>query len=153
MSKQSQIVTKNSFSMRKNGHRTSPVTLLVPISGPNQAGTSTCLRGTQENRISPPKYWVSLMKQRCAHSSRSIKKSIFPGLREIGSLFGTETSSPSVVRWEPFFGEGQKKPSYRLGSNVINYIALTNIHLKPRLKLCHSLASLEEEEEEEGEVA
>lgn len=69
---------------------------------------------------------------------------IFSGLQEIGSLFGTETSPPSVVRREPFFGKGYAR---RLVSNVIIYIALTNIHLKPRLKLCHSLASLEEEEE------
>lgn len=50
------------------------------------------------------------------------------------------------------FWQGIGSPSYRLVSNVINYITLTNIHLKARLKLCHSLASLEEEEEEEGVV-
>lgn len=33
-------------------------------------------------------------------------KPIFPGSQEVGSLFGTEATSPSAVRWEPFLARG-----------------------------------------------
>lgn len=93
-------VTENGFSMKKNGHRTSPVTLLVPIPSLYLYLSS---RDTRKSNF-PAK--ISGFTHETVMRAFDALNKIFPGLQETGSLFGTETLSPSVVQWELFFGKG-----------------------------------------------